>query len=69
MREPAPRTATATLTGATALVVAALLGCVFGLHRIVDPDVFLHVVVGKAILAHPSALGVSTFLDAYPRWP
>ena len=68
MRARAPRTATATLTGPTALAVAALLGCVFGLHRIVDPDVFLHVVVGKAILAHPSSLGVSTFLDSYPHY-
>jgi hypothetical protein len=68
VREAAAPTATRTLTGPTALVVAALLGCAFGLHRIVDPDLFLHVVVGKAILAHPSALGVSTFLDAYPHW-
>ncbi len=69
MREHAPRIAVSTSAGRTALAVAALLGCVFGLHRIVDPDVFLQVVVGKAIVAHPSSLGISTFLDPYPHYP
>jgi hypothetical protein len=50
-------------------VIAGLLGVLFGLHRIVDPDVFLHVVVGKAILKNPMSLGISTFIERYPRYP
>ncbi len=35
----------------------------------IDPDTFLHVAVGRAFWAHPSAIGVSTFIEAYPNYP
>lgn len=49
-----------------AALVAVLLGAVFGLHRLVDPDIFQHVAVGRAILAHPDSVGQSSFHDLYP---
>ena len=53
--------------GRLAAVLAVLLGAVFGLHRIVDPDLFQHVAVGRAILAHPAEIGRSSFHDLYPN--
>jgi hypothetical protein len=50
-------------------VIVIALGATFGLHRLIDPDLFQHVAVGRAILAHPSSLGVSTFHDAFPDYP
>lgn len=61
----AERTGTA---GAWFLLAALVLGALFGLHRIVDPDLFEQVAVGRAILADPSSLGVSTFHDQWPRY-
>jgi len=49
-----------------AALVAVLLGAVFGLHRLADPDIFQHVAVGRAILAHPGSVGRSSFHDLYP---
>jgi hypothetical protein len=56
------------LGDAAPFLVALVLGATFGLHRIIDPDVFLHVAVGRAIWRDPSALGVSTFVEAYPNY-
>ncbi len=47
---------------------AAALGALFGLHRIVDPDLFLQVATGRAILARPASLGISSFVAAYPGY-
>ncbi len=44
------------------------LGVVFGLHRIVDPDVFQQVAVGRAILADPSSIGTSSFHHTVPAY-
>jgi hypothetical protein len=52
--------------GRAAALLAVLLGAVFGFHRIVDPDVFQHVAVGRALLAHPGQVGRSSFHDLYP---
>jgi hypothetical protein len=45
-----------------------LLGAAFGVHRIVDPDLFLHVAVGRSLLNDPRSLGISTFIEAYPGY-
>ena len=51
------------------LAVAALaLGAIFGLHRLIDPDLFQQIAVGRAILADPSSIGVSRFIEAYPAY-
>ena len=49
-----------------AWTAVVLLGACYGLHRLVDPDLFQHVAVGRAILAHPSSIGVSTFIRGWP---
>ncbi|HEX5042009.1 MAG TPA: hypothetical protein VFV75_03835, partial [Candidatus Polarisedimenticolaceae bacterium] len=49
-----------------AALLAVLLGTAFGLHEVVDPDVFQHVAVGRAILDEPSGIGHSSFHDLYP---
>ena len=49
-----------------AALAAVLLGAVFGLHRVVDPDVFQQVAVGRVILANPGAIGRASFHDLYP---
>ncbi len=57
------------LSNRAAFLLALILGAAFGLHRIMDPDVFLQTAVGRAILREPATLGVSTFIDAYPKYP
>ena len=52
-----------------AFFLAIALGVLFGLHRIVDPDVFQQVAVGRAILSEPGSLGVSSFLFTFPGYP
>ena len=51
-----------------AFLLALVLGATFGIHRLIDPDVFLQVAVGRAILSQLNSLGVSTFVDAYPNY-
>lgn len=51
------------------LAVAAALGAVFGLHRIVDPDPFQRVALGREILANVHRLGASHLLYTYPGYP
>ncbi len=53
---------------AVALGTVVALGAVFGLHRLIDPDFFQQVAVGRAILADPGSLGASTFVHAYPSY-
>lgn len=50
-----------------ALCAALLLGAVFGFHEIVDPDVFEQVAVGRAILADPGSIGVSSLHFTQPE--
>jgi len=45
------------------------LGVVFGLHQIVDPDLFQQVAVGRAILDDPLSIGTSSFTHTYPGHP
>jgi len=45
------------------------LGAIFGLHYLIDPDLFLHITVGHDILAHPGSIGVSHFIEAHPSFP
>jgi hypothetical protein len=52
-----------------ALAAAGLLGLLFGLHRITDPDLFQQVAVGRAILADPGSIGVSHFHQGFPGYP
>ena len=52
-----------------AAVAATALGALFGLHRVVDPDLFQQIAVGRAILARPSSLGTSDFIQSYPAYP
>ena len=62
---PAPRSAAPTARRAAPYLAAAFAGIVFGLHRIVDPDVFQQVAAGREHLLHPSSIGVSSFHDLF----
>ncbi|MCE5246926.1 hypothetical protein LLG88_08415, partial [bacterium] len=61
----APRAAAPTARRAAPYLAAAFAGIVFGLHRIVDPDVFQQVAAGREHLLHPSSIGVSSFHDLF----
>ncbi len=47
---------------------ALLLGAIFGLHRIVELDLFQQVAVGRAILSNPSTIGLSNFHYTVPAY-
>lgn len=50
------------------LAIAGALGALFGLHRLIDPDLFLQIAVGRAILADPRSIGISTFIEGFPGY-
>jgi len=52
-----------------ALVAAVLLGAIFGLHRIADPDLFQQIAVGNEVLSDAGSIGLSTFHDRFPDYP
>lgn len=54
---------------AVAWAAVALLGACYGLHRLIDPDLFQQIAVGRALLAHPTSIGVSTFIRGWPDFP
>lgn len=56
------------LRGWLPLFAALLLGALFGLHRIVELDLFQHIAVGRAILSDPSTIGLSQFHHTVPAY-
>src|SRR6185436_4629886 len=48
------------------LAALLLTAAVFGLHRIVDPDLFQQIATGRRILAEPGSIGRSDFIASFP---
>lgn len=66
---PAASASAAGVPAALAGATVVILGAAYGLHRLIDPDLFQQIAVGRALLAHPGSIGVSTFIRAWPDYP
>jgi len=51
-----------------ALAIVVTLSATFGVHRLIDPDFFQQIAVGRQIISEPASFGISTFVDDYPSY-